>query len=531
MSKLTGKSILAAKEFSSNGKTFQVTSPLDQSTLPTKFEAVPGEMAGEILEVSKHAFEDYSQRSNTDRATFLETIADEILALGDELLQKAHEESGLPWPRLDGERARTMNQLKLFAQLIREGSWVDARIDTALPDRQPLARPDLRRMLIPLGPVIVFGASNFPFAFSVAGGDTASALASGCSVIVKAHRGHPGTSELVGQAIVSAIHKCDMPPGVFSLIHGNGADIGTELVRHPFSKACGFTGSHGAGRSLFDVAMSRPEPIPVFAEMSSLNPVVVTAEAIRTRGGQIATGLRDAVNLGSGQFCTKPGLIFGVDSPEWREFLKSLASAFEQTVPVTMLNDGICKSFYDSRQSVLNTKGVTLLAETAEAGAYEATTGHPTLAEADAKTFAEEKALLTEVFGPFILAVTARDEAELLATLSKLEGQLTATIHAESSEETRMQELTHALSEKVGRMLINGYPTGVEVSNAMTHGGPYPATSDSRYTSVGTGAILRFARPITFQNYPDKALPPELQAANPLQIWRKVNGEFTQNKL
>lgn len=531
MNTLTGKSILFGKPFSANGKKFQVTSPITQSLLPTSFEEVSSASVNTILETAQEAFESYSTRTSSERALFLETIAEEILLLGEDLLQRAHQETGLPLDRLTGERARTTNQLKLFAQLIREGSWIDARIDTALPDRQPIPRPDLRRMLIPLGPVIVFGSSNFPLAFSVAGGDTASALASGCSVIVKAHRGHPGTAEYVGQAIIKAIEKCQMPPGVFSLIHGSGSEIGSELVKHPLAKACGFTGSHAAGRSLMNIAMSRHEPIPVFAEMSSLNPVVITSEALRIRGEKIAVGLRDSVNMGSGQFCTKPGIVFGVDSPEWRAFLKSLSTSFIESKPITMLNDGICKSFYQNRAEVLKIKSVTILSESNQPGSVEKTTGHPTLAHVSGKTFLEEKSILTEVFGPFILAVTTKDETELINTLNSLEGQLTATIHAELSENKWIQKLTACLTQKVGRILINGYPTGVEVSHAMTHGGPYPATTDSRFTSVGTGAILRFARPITFQNYPDQILPQALQGSNPLGLWRTINGKLTQNSL
>jgi NADP-dependent aldehyde dehydrogenase len=408
-----------------------------------------------------------------------------------------------------------VNQLKMFADLVREGSWVDARIDTPLPNRKPIPKPDLRRMLMPVGPVAVFGASNFPLAFSVAGGDTASALAAGCAVVVKPHPGHPRTSALAASAISNAAHDCRMPEGVFALIEETSVEIGLELVRHPLMRAVGFTGSTRAGRALFDAANSRPEPIPVFAEMGSLNPLFVLPGALKKRWEPIATGLAGSVSLGIGQFCTKPGLVIAQQSAVLGQFASRLGDELSRVPKGRMLNDAISKRF---EESVSKAKDYIR----AEGGAY--------LLVTDGKKFGEERALHEEIFGPATLLVQCENTDQLLELAGKLDGQLTATIHAEPEDEVLSERLL-VLQEKAGRIIWNGYPTGVEVSASMHHGGPYPATTDSRFTSVGTAAIQRFARPICYQGLPQELLPTELRNTNIRQIWRMINGALTKNDI
>jgi 2,5-dioxopentanoate dehydrogenase len=446
-------------------------------------------------------------------AGFLEQIGDRILAIGDRLISTCAEETALSADRLLGERARTVNQLKMFADRVREGSWVDARIDTAIPDRKPIPRPDLRRMLLPLGPVAVFGASNFPLAFSVAGGDTASALAAGCPVVVKPHPGHPSTSALVATAILTAAEDCRMPDGVFAMIEETSVEIGLALVRHPLMRAVGFTGSTRAGRALYDAANSRPEPIPVFAEMGSLNPIFVLPAALEKRWEKIASGLTGSVSLGTGQFCTKPGLVFGQESAAFSQFSSRLGDELSRVPQGRMLNGTILKRFEDS---VSKAKDYIK----AEGGAY--------LLVTDGKQFSEERLLHEEIFGPATLLVNCENSDELIELAGKLDGQLTATIHAEPGDEALSDRLLRVLQDKAGRIVWNGYPTGVEVCPAMHHGGPYPATTDSRFTSVGTAAIQRFARPLCFQDLPPALLPPELQNINVRKIWRTINGELTK---
>jgi 2,5-dioxopentanoate dehydrogenase len=449
-------------------------------------------------------------------AGFLERIGEMIVAVGEKLILTCADETALSVDRLTGERARTVNQLKMFADRIREGSWVDARIDTSLPERKPIPRPDLRRMLIPLGPVAVFGASNFPLAFSVAGGDTASALAAGCPVVVKPHPGHAGTSTIVATAILRAAEECEMPEGVFAMLEENSVEIGLELVRHPLIRAVGFTGSTKAGRALFDAANARPEPIPVFAEMGSLNPLFALPGALKKRGEQIATGLAGSVSLGTGQFCTKPGLVIGQQSSALDQFASRLGEELSRVPKGRMLNETISKRFDESLA-----KAKDYLR--AEGGAY--------LLVTDGKKFDEERALHQEIFGPATLLVQCETANELIELANGLEGQLTATIHAEPDDEALSGSLLRVLQEKAGRIVWNSYPTGVEVSPSMHHGGPYPATTDSRFTSVGTAAIQRFARPVCYQGLPQAMLPAELQDLNPRKIWRMVNGSLTKDNI
>ena len=509
------------------GEIFHAVSPLDNRELEPAFHTATGEEIHSAMVLAQVAREGYRDRTNEERALFLERIADEILALGGDLIARAHLETGLPENRLTAERARTVHQFKLFAQLVRDGSWVDARIDTGIPDRQPVPKPDLRRMLIPIGPVIVFGASNFPFAYSVAGGDTASALAAGNPVVVKAHERHPGTSELTATALRRAVHACGQPEGVFSMLHGPGKTVGLSLVRHPLARAVGFTGSRTAGRALFDAAAARPDPIPVFAEMSSLNPIFILPEALREHGGAIADGLKDSVTSGAGQFCTKPGLVFGLEGAEFEQFQRSLAQRLKTVEPTTMLHGGICDSYHKGLNRVSATKGVKLLARSEQNPDVQKTQAESVLVSAHAKTFRQNPELAAELFGPFSILISAPDISELEEIARNLEGQLTATIHGTPGDFQKAEKLLRLLEGKAGRLILNGYPTGVEVCPSMNHGGPYPATTDERFTSVGTASIYRFARPVCYQNFPPAMLPPALRDENPLGLRRIVNGVST----
>jgi NADP-dependent aldehyde dehydrogenase len=528
---LHGRSLIAGQLSNTEGRAFHPVSPLDSQPLEPAFYECSREDVDLALRHAEEAFSIYSRCSAQERAALLDRIAEEIMALGDALLERCHRETGLPLDRLAGERGRTCGQLKLFAEVVREGSWADARIDTALPDRKPVPKPDVRRLLQPLGPVIVFGSSNFPLAFSVAGGDTASALAAGCPVIVKAHRAHPGTSELVAGAVVRATEACGIPPGVFTMLHGAGAEIGIALVRHPLAKAAGFTGSRIAGRALFDAANSRPDPIPVFAEMSSLNPLIVLPGALRERGPQIAEGLRTSVTMGVGQFCTKPGLIFGLGGPEFEKFAEDFAKAMTAATPATMLHPGICHAFYEGLKVTEKVRGVVPLAKSETEPDREKTQGTPTVFATDAENFSARRELHEEIFGPFTLLVTARTKGELHDALHALEGQLTATIHASSSDLAEASELMRLLERKAGRLIVNGFPTGVEVCPSMNHGGPYPATTDARFTSVGTAALQRWVRPVSYQSFPADLLPAELRDENPRGIMRLINGQLTRDRV
>jgi 2,5-dioxopentanoate dehydrogenase len=525
---LHGRSLIAGQPGGAGGETFHARDPAVGATLEPAFHVASAAEAARAVDAAAEAFIDYRRRPAEERARFLETVAGEIEALGDTLIERTTAETGLPAARITSERGRSCAQLRLFAATVREGSWVDARIDTALPERQPVPRPDIRRMLKPVGPVVVFGASNFPLAFSTAGGDTASALAAGCPVVVKAHPAHPGCGELVAGAIVRAAARCGLPPGVFSFVHG-GPAIGVALVRHPATAAVGFTGSRPAGRALFDAANSRPHPIPVFAEMSSVNPVFVLPGALKARGDAIARGLLDSFTLGVGQFCTKPGLVFTLRGPDTDAVVERLTSAVRQAAGGTMLTAGILGAFERSRDDLTGIDGVTELAA-APAAAIDATThARPAVASTDAVHFLAQPLLATEVFGPFTLVISCRDASEMLACANALEGQLTATLHGTEADLAEAASLIEAAESRAGRVIINGFPTGVEVSPAMNHGGPYPATTDVRFTSVGTAAILRFARAVCYQGFADALLPAELKNANPRNILRTVNGELTRN--
>jgi len=526
---LHGKSFIAGAPLADSARTFHAVSPLTGDRLEPAFHEVGAAEVDRALILAEEAFAIFGHAPAEQRAALLEKIGAEIMALGDDLLQRAHLETGLPLARLTGERGRTVGQLALFAALVREGSWCDARIDTALPDRQPLPRPDLRRMLAPLGPVAVFGSSNFPLAFSVAGGDTASALAAGNPVIVKAHRAHPGTSEMVAQAVVRAVTACHLPAGVFALLHGSGAEMGTALVRHPLTRAAGFTGSRTAGRALFDAAAARPDPIPVFAEMSSLNPVFLLPGALRERSAQLVEGLKTSVTMGVGQFCTKPGLVFGIGGADFGRFAENFAAAMRTVAPGTMLTAGICRAFHDGLETMGRVPGVIALGVNDTAPDAAKTHGEPVVFATDAENFRSQPTLHEEVFGPYTLLVDAPDFPDLVRLAHRLEGQLTATVHGTAEDLAEAGVLLAALQRRAGRVVVNGFPTGVEVCPAMHHGGPYPATTDERFTSVGTAAIQRFARPVCLQNLPASALPPELLDANPRGLMRLINGQLTRD--
>jgi len=503
--------------------TFQAINPATGELLPGNYtESTPQEVA-QACERAAGAFDAYRTLRPAERAAFLDRVADEIMALGDALLERANLETALPLPRLTGERGRTVGQLRLFADYVREGSWVDARIDTALPDRQPLPRPDLRQMLIPLGPVGIFGASNFPLAFSVAGGDTASALAAGCPVVVKAHPAHPGTSELVGEAIRRAVAASGLPEGVFQLIGGRGVEVGMALVEHPAIKAIGFTGSFRGGKAIFDAAMRRPEPIPVYAEMGSTNPVFFLPGVLREKGAALAQAYVDSITLGVGQFCTNPGLALLQQSPEAAEFAEQARAAIRKASPATMLTPAMRDAYAAGIGRLASLSAVSVASPEPVDGPA---TGTPALLTAPAGALLSHPELAEEVFGPGSVLVEAESREQLLAIARNLEGHLTATVHGTADELADYADLLDVLSQKVGRLIINGFPTGVEVSHAMNHGGPFPATTDVLSTSVGTNAIRRFARPICYQNFPDALLPEALKANNPLGLLRLVNGAW-----
>ncbi|HEU4767254.1 MAG TPA: aldehyde dehydrogenase (NADP(+)) [Pyrinomonadaceae bacterium] len=511
MTDLKGTSIIGFQRGASEGATLQGLNPVtNENLLPNYFSAGRAEV-DHAAQLAHAAFATYSQTTGPQRARFLRAIAANIEALGDELISRANAETALPEARLRNETGRTCNQLRLFADLVEEGSWVDARIDRGDPDRKPLPKPDVRSMWRPIGPVVVFGASNFPLAFSVAGGDTASALAAGCPVIVKAHPAHPGTSELVGLALTEAVRNCGLPEGVFSLLYDAGTDVARTLVQHPLINAGGFTGSRAGGRSLFDLAVSRPEPIPFYAEMSSVNPVFILPGALRERSDQIATGLHASVTLGAGQFCTNPGLVLLADNEDCDAFVEKLGELMSGTAEQTMLTPGITTNYRNGLSARMNHSTCQ-------------TIGSSALFKTTATDFLAHPELAEELFGPSTLVVVYTDQ--LVELVKALEGQLTATIHG-SEEDLRTQaDLIRLLEAKAGRLVFNGFPTGVEVGHAMVHGGPYPATSDGRYTSVGTRAIYRFARQVCYQDFPNNALPPELQDENPLAIVRLVDGEI-----
>lgn len=468
---------------------------------------------------AQQAFKAVKSKSVAQKAAFLESMAVEIENIKSELIPTASRESNLPEGRITGELGRTLGQIRLFAKLIKEGSWVEATIDHADPERAPAPKPDIRRMLRPLGPVVVFGASNFPLAFSTAGGDTVSALAAGCPVIYKAHPGHPETSKLVADAIAAAAQQSDMPEGIFQHIEG-GIAIGQELAKHPMAKAIAFTGSFAGGKALFDTAASRDEPIPVYAEMGSVNPIFAFEAKLSKNLDALASAYVGSLTLGVGQFCTNPGLIF-VPESKADAFAEAVAEKIAAVSAAPMLHDGIAKT-YNDRIATLKEKDKLTWVHAASAS--ELTHGSPAFARVTAADWLSDDAFQEEVFGPFGILVTYGNSSQLAEIAESLKGQLTCTLWAEDEELAENADFLALIEEKCGRLLFKGAPTGVEVGFAMQHGGPFPSTSDSRSTSVGVYAIKRFARPVAFQDMPEKFLPEELKDPNPLEIWRTIDG-------
>lgn len=521
--KILGLNFIGGQRTGSQSQPLTSRDAATGAELPWHFSEATEQEIDDAAMAASAAYPLYRQTTPEERACFLETIADELDALNDEFIGYVCQETALPEGRIRGERTRTSNQMRLFAKVLRRGDFLGARIDTAQPDRKPMPKVDLRQYRVALGPVAVFGASNFPLAFSVAGGDTASALAAGCPVVVKAHWGHMVTSEYVAMAITRAVERCAMPVGVFNMIYGDM--VGQSLVKHPAIKAVGFTGSLRGGRAIFDLAAAREEPIPVFAEMSSINPVIVLPKALQNRGAKIGHELIDSANMGAGQFCTKPGIVLGMKSAEFSACIKVMAEAVEGKPAQVMLNQGVFANYQQGVNRLEEKSGVSLLA----LGQSVDGQAQPRLYQADSELLlAEDELLQEEVFGPLCIVIEVADEDALLRALAKMRGQLTGTILADETDLADFEAVTSLFEEKVGRILLNGYPTGVEVCDSMVHGGPYPATSDARGTSVGTLAIDRYLRPVCYQNYPDEMLPAALKNANPLQLLRLVDGELTR---
>ena len=522
---ITGEMLIGASAVRGSGPAFTGFDPSTGAALQPAFHESGKAEVERACALAAAAFDTFRDITPDARATFLERVASEILALGDALIDRAVAETGLPRGRIEGERGRTTGQLRLFASVLRDGGWLEARIDPAMPARQPLPRSDLRLRRIALGPVAVFGASNFPLAFSVAGGDTASALAAGCPVVVKAHPAHPGTSELVGRAIQAAVAACKLPEGVFSLLTGAGIEIGGLLVADPRIKAVGFTGSRRGGLALVQIAAQRPEPIPVYAEMSSINPVVLFPAALAARGEAIAKGFVGSLTMGAGQFCTNPGLILALDGPDLDAFLATAAQALGGVAGAPMLTAGIFKAYEAGVTRLKGAGGVHLVAQGQPGEGCNR--GPGALFTTDAAHFLSDHSLGDEVFGASSLVIRCKDAAEIAAVFEKLEGQLTITLQMDAGDTEAARTLLPVMERKAGRLLVNGFPTGVEVTHAMVHGGPFPATSDSRTTSVGTLAIDRFLRPVCYQDFPAALLPQALQDSNPLGLWRRVDGTMT----
>jgi alpha-ketoglutaric semialdehyde dehydrogenase len=510
------------------GKSFKAVNPASSTELDGDFQIATVADADAAMQLADKAFAVYRHTDAKTKAAFLRSIAEGITALGDELLIRCAAESGLPIPRLTGERGRTTGQLNMYANLLEEGSWVDAVIDTAIPDRTPLPRVDIRKMMMPIGPAVVFGASNFPMAFSVAGGDTVSALAAGCPVVVKAHPAHPGASALVAEVIMQAAKKHNLPNGVFSHLFDDGYAVGEALVKHPKTKIVTFTGSLKGGMALVKMARERGEPIPVFAEMGSTNPVILLPQALQNRAEELAKTYSESITISAGQFCTNPGLLLAVRSEGLDRFKAALSVGIENVSSATMLTAGICAGYQQRFEERLESDKVAIIGQSNKLNTENQNQALAVVSEISAADFLADDKFKEEVFGPYSMLVVADDMAQLEQVIGSLQGQLTATIMAEKEELAMYKPVIDLLSDLAGRIILNGPPTGVEVGNAMQHGGPFPATSDSRFTSVGTGAIKRFVRPIAWQNWDNDLLPDALKDENPLGIWRLFNNEWSK---
>lgn len=524
-----GGSLIGFGSSGDGGAVFQAFDPARGAHIDPSFSSATFADVERAVQLAAAAAPAWVRLSGAQRNQFLRAIADNLEAKASDLVARAMLETALPEARLKGEVARTCGQLRLYGETAERGDWLDARIETALSERKPLPKPDHRSMLRPIGPVVIFGSSNFPFAYSVAGGDTASAFAAGCPVIVKAHPAHPGTSELVGRLILHAVRECGLPEGTFSLLFDAGFEVGQALVQHPAVKAVGFTGSLRGGRALMDLAAARPEPIPVYGEMGSINPVFILPGAIAERSTALVEGLYASAMVGVGQFCTNPGLIVLPRSAPARQLVTLLAERLSATLEGVMLTPGIRKNFVSHTTARAHQVGVSVLAQ---GKAVSLCSAAPVWFETDAKTFRGNEALAEEIFGPSSLVVWCDSRAEMLQVAAQLDGSLTATLHAGAGEATAHTDLLDLLAARAGRLVLNGYPTGVEVSSAMVHSGPYPAASDGgRSTSVGTRALLRWARLVCYQGFSDELLPPELGNANALGLHRMVDGQWSTGPL
>lgn len=499
---------------------------MNGQSLEGHFMEAAGAEVDAALQAADQAFPLLRAASVEQRAQFLELLADKVLALGDDLLNRTHAETALPMARLQGERARAIGQCKLFANLIREGSWAQPCIDRALPERQPLPKPDVRRVMQPIGPVVVFGASNFPFAIGVIGTDTVCALAAGCSVVMKGHPAHPGTCELLAECVSAALKEAGLPAGAFSLLQGRNNALGEALVEHPLTQAVAFTGSLKGGRALADRAASRPQPIPFYGEMGSVNPVFLLPGALKVRAAAIAESYIGSVNMGVGQFCTNPAIVLGLQGAELDNFIQCAADAAAKVLPATMLHSNICQAYEQGTEKIGQTPGVTLVGKSGStAAAHQAACA---IYRTELKTLQAQPHLQHEVFGPSSIIAQASSKAELLHFAQQLEGQLTATLHGTAEDLAEYADLVQVLERKVGRIIFNGFPTGIEVCPSMHHGGPYPAASHSFFTSIGTASIYRFVRPVCYQGFPDEALPELLRNKNRCGCMRLIDGVLTQ---
>jgi alpha-ketoglutaric semialdehyde dehydrogenase len=525
---ITGHHLIAGAEIAPIGSLFQAAHTAQGTSLEPKFGDASAELAHDALLSADAAFDALRLAPAATRAAFLETLADEILALGDTLLDRAHAETALPMARLTGERGRAMNQCKMFAALLREGSWLQPSIDRAQPDRQPVPKPDVRKVHVPLGPVVVFGASNFPFAIGVVGTDTVCALAAGCPVVVKGHPAHPGTCELLARAVYTALLKHRLPAGAFSLLQGRGNDIGIALTKHPLTQAVAFTGSLRGGRALFDVANARPHPIPVYAEMGSVNPVFLLPGALKERGEKVAEAYVASVNMGVGQFCTNPAIVLGLKSPELDHFASKTGELAQQVPPASMLHRGISEG-YEAGTAVWHTiGGLELVGKSATAPDHAASQAACRIFKTTLAVVEANEELQREVFGPCSIITECADLDSLLRFAGGLEGQLTAALHGTEQDLKDFAPLVRLLERKVGRIIFNGFGTGIEPCPSMHHGGPYPAATHSFFTSIGTDSIYRFVRPVSYQGFPDAELPEVLQNANPTNAMRLVDGTLTR---
>jgi NADP-dependent aldehyde dehydrogenase len=522
---ITGNSIIGAEAVAGREKPAWAINPATGNRLDPPFGGVGEPEVERACALAAAAFDTFRDTAPELRARFLETVASRILDIGEKLVERTVAETGLPRGRIEGERARTVGQLRLFANVVREGGWLDARIDPAMPDRKPLPRSDLRLRLVPLGPVAVFGASNFPLAFSVAGGDTASALAAGCPVVVKAHLAHPGTAELVGRAVQAAVAECGLPEGVFSLLFGPGAIVGAGLVADRRIRAVGFTGSRAGGLALMRIARERPEPIPVYAEMSSINPVILLPAALAARAADIGSGFVASLTMGAGQFCTNPGLVLAVDGAGLDQFIASAEQSVRAAPAAPMLTPGIAEAYRAGVERLTRNDSVSMLAQGQEGRGEH--WGRPALFATTADRFLSDESLQEEIFGASALVIRCRDLTAMRDLIETLEGQLTITLQMEDADLEAARMLMPTLEGKAGRLLVNGWPTGVEVTHAMVHGGPFPATSDGMSTSVGTMAIRRFLRPVCYQDFPQPLLPKALQDGNPNAIPLRLDGTLT----